>query len=387
MDGGDFIARQDRVPEKSSIQLKIAAEFMLEAMDWLGYSAGNIGEGDLVFGDGFLRERAEQLRFPLVSASVLTGGAAVFPETTVVSVGGIQVGIVGVVSDGFGEYVEEHSDPGSPLEVRETASAMRRGLELIEGEADLKVLLAHVPYPELPGLLADVPGYDIVISGHDTDSIWIDQPEWIHGAHVVQIGWDGKRVGRLDLEIDEQGTLVEVTGTSTAMDSRWPDHPQMTDLHQRYLDRVADAIDAILQDYPVGPPPTGGHYVGSSECRTCHPDQHAHWVATEHAWAWKTLTDRHRDFDPECFPCHTTGFQYEGGFRPTTATAHMVTVQCESCHGAGADHAASPTLPYTRPGESTCTGCHVPLHSPDFDFETYFPRVRHPVPARLGAVR
>jgi hypothetical protein len=87
------------------------------------------------------------------------------------------------------------------------------------------------------------------------------------------------------------------------------------------------------------------------------------------------LRDRHRDFDPECFACHTTGFQYDGGFRIESQTPQMAGVQCESCHGAGHDHVESPLLPYGRTDETTCTNCHVELHSPDFDYETYLSEI------------
>ncbi|HQJ53874.1 MAG TPA: hypothetical protein PLZ80_04945, partial [Planctomycetota bacterium] len=78
VDAGDFIAREGRISEKSSIQLRIAAEFMLQAMDRLGYAAVNVGEGDLVFGDRFLAGIAGGLDTALVSALVLADEVPVF---------------------------------------------------------------------------------------------------------------------------------------------------------------------------------------------------------------------------------------------------------------------------------------------------------------------
>jgi hypothetical protein len=377
LDAGDFIAREGRTPEKNSIQLMIAARFMLDAMDWLGYAAANAGEGDLVFGDTFLKEIAAPLSFPVVTNSILLDGRPVFPGHTVAVAGGVRAGVVGVTSDAFGAYVLDHADPGRPLTVRALDEAARRGLDLVAQGVDLKILLAHAPLPAVRALLEAVPGYDIVISGHDTDEFAVIEPEVIRGAHLVQTGWDGKYMGRLDLTLNQEGTLVAVAGSETALDATWPDHPHMVALHEEYLARVAEAIEEILEAYPVSPPPTGGQYVGATECRTCHLEEWRSWRETKHALAWRTLQDRHRDYDPECFACHTTGFQYEGGFRLITETPLMADVQCETCHGAGADHGAAPALPYARPDEATCTRCHVPLHSPDFDYETYLPKILH----------
>lgn len=380
VDGGDFIARQDRTPEKGSLQLAIAAEFMLDAMRAMGYAAAAVGEGDLVLGDGFLAGQAQRAGVPLLSASVHVNGDVLFPPAMVIDIAGLRVGIAAMLWDGFAHYVAQHSDPGRPMSLLPSEAALRAGLDALEDRADVRILLAHAPLTELRALLAGCPGYDVVVSGHDTDRHVITTPELIGGAHLVQAGWDGERVGRLDFTVDRQGRIIAAAGVAVPMNALWPDHPSMTALHDAYLARVAQAIEEILADYPVSPPPTGGSYVGTANCRTCHPTEWSSWRTTKHALAWKTLADRNRDFDPECFACHTTGFQYEGGFRLITETPAMAAVGCESCHGAGADHTAEPRAPYSRPDKTSCTQCHVPLHSPDFDYETYLPQVLHPAP-------
>jgi len=377
VDAGDFIAREGRISEKSSIQLRIAAEFMLQAMDRLGYAAVNVGEGDLVFGDRFLAGIAGGLDTALVSASVLADEVPVFAPAHTFAVAGITIGIAGVAWEGFTPYVREHSDPGRPLAMAATADAMREGLAHLAG-TDLKVLLAHVPLAELRPLLADIPGYDIAIAGHDTNLNSFAEPELAGATHLVNLGWDGMHVGRLELTFDRTGALAEVAGSAVLLDDAWPDHPDMVTLHGDYLARVAAALRDILTEYPVGPPPTGTRYVGVQNCTACHPSEWRSWRKTAHALAWQTLVERNRDYDPECFACHTNGFQFTGGFTLYEDTPAMAAVQCESCHGAGADHCDDPLRPYGRPGEAACLVCHVPLHSPDFDYAAYLPKIAHP---------
>ncbi|HAK97289.1 MAG TPA: hypothetical protein DCM87_20445 [Planctomycetes bacterium] len=377
VDAGDFIAREGRISDKNSIQLRIAAEFMLQAMDRLGYAAANVGEGDLVFGDSFLAGIAEGLDVQLVSASVFAGGARPFAPARMFTTAGITIGIAGIAWEGFTPYVAEHSDPGRPMAMAATADAMREGLEEIAG-ADVKVLLAHAPLSELRILLADIPGYDIAIAGHDTNMEPFAEPELAGATRLVNRGWDGTHAGRLDLTFDRTGALIAVAGSAVLLDAAWPDHPDMLTLHADYLARVAAALRDILAEYPVSPPPTGTRYAGVQSCVTCHPVQWGSWRQTTHALAWQTLVERSRDYDPECFACHTNGFQWTGGFTLYEDTPAMAAVQCESCHGAGADHCDAPLLPYSRPGEAACLRCHVPLHSPEFDYGTYLPKVAHP---------
>lgn len=378
VDGGDFIAREARPAEKSAIQLRIAAEIFAEAMAWLGYGAANVGEGDLVFGDVFLRETAARYLLPVVSASVVSGSERVFPEIRVATVAGVRIGIAGVLHGGFDAYVQAHSDPGRPLRVVDARDAAARALQLLEPESvRVKILLAHLPADDLRALVSEVPGFDIAIPAHDASMPALPAGDDVNGTVVApSLGWDGQLIGRLNLLVHLDTPLVEVTGSETIpLDGTWPDHPEMVALHDRYLERVKEAVDEILEAYPVSPPPSGGSYVGSLACRTCHQTSWMSWRTREHAAAWQTLRDLQRDYDPECFACHSTGFQYTGGFRIFDDTPQMAGVQCESCHGAGQEHCDAPDIPYGATSEATCRSCHVELHSPDFDYATYLPQV------------
>jgi hypothetical protein len=71
------------------------------------------------------------------------------------------------------------------------------------------------------------------------------------------------------------------------------------------------------------------------------------------------------------------------------ATASMTNVQCEVCHGPGADHVVAPQhlkrqtvygLTVQCSGcdvERFCTGCHDPENDPDFDLTAALSRVQH----------
>ena len=104
-------------------------------------------------------------------------------------------------------------------------------------------------------------------------------------------------------------------------------------------------------------PTDGGSYTGDSVCKQCHPDQTDQWLTTAHAEAFESLKERSQDYNPECIPCHTTGFGYTGGFIRPDLTSEMEGVQCEMCHGAGAEHAENPTSPI-----GTVSGRPVLIH-------------------------
>jgi hypothetical protein len=122
-------------------------------------------------------------------------------------------------------------------------------------------------------------------------------------------------------------------------------------------------------------------YVGSSACQSCHPEEHARWLAQGHAKALATLEAKGKAGDPGCLRCHTTGLGKEGGFQAGGgAQPDVANVGCESCHGPGGDHIGEGA---SRPGTilklsdkcgscvilQICTGCHDDANDPGFEFE------------------
>lgn len=139
---------------------------------------------------------------------------------------------------------------------------------------------------------------------------------------------------------------------------------------------VVEVVPPLAEDQPG--------YIGGARCATCHIEEHAFWLTTEHAQAWDTLVQRDKHFDRNCIGCHVTGYRQPGG----AVLGHLdglQDVQCEQCHGPGSLHATNPMLNnvpggvMTQVTEATCaSSCHVPEHSPRFEFESYLQRIIGP---------
>ena len=102
----------------------------------------------------------------------------------------------------------------------------------------------------------------------------------------------------------------------------------------------------------------GDHaYVGAAKCKMCHKVQYNSWIETTHAKATeaaKGSTDP--AFEASCLGCHATN-----------ADENLAGVQCEACHGAGADfkkmsimkdQEAAIANGLVIPTQATCDGCH-----------------------------
>ncbi|MFV2071583.1 MAG: multiheme c-type cytochrome [Thermoanaerobaculales bacterium] len=99
-------------------------------------------------------------------------------------------------------------------------------------------------------------------------------------------------------------------------------------------------------------------YVGAAKCKMCHKVQYASWEETVHAKATDNAkASTEREFSADCLKCHATN-----------ADEAMAGVQCEACHGAGADYKkmsimkdleAATANGLVIPSQETCDGCHT----------------------------
>ncbi len=161
-------------------------------------------------------------------------------------------------------------------------------------------------------------------------------------------------------------------------------------------------------------------YVGAKKCRTCHKkeligNQYGKWKESAHAEAIAALKTeeaieaaRERGIAgppheaKECLKCHATAFGLEAAQMKYTLNV-ADGVQCESCHGPGADYRKKKIMSdrdkavaagLVIPDAETCVGCHndeSPSWDPTrykladgttvgFDFEQAKEKIAHPIP-------
>jgi hypothetical protein len=96
------------------------------------------------------------------------------------------------------------------------------------------------------------------------------------------------------------------------------------------------AADAPAESEPA--PPADQGYTGSKRCSSCHFQQYMSWKKTKHAEAFNNLPAKYKGgAETKCFACHITGYGHPKGYTGA-ATADLLGVTCESCHGPGSEH-------------------------------------------------
>ena len=367
------------------LQGQLKAEVAMRAMQMMSYDLLNLGRSEFNYGNGFLRGEeflcTQSLGFtlPTISANVVyedTGERVTEPHT-IKDCGDCTVGFVGVVSKEYEESIlKANSINSRVIEVLDALNSLSKEVSAIRNKVDILVVLADMDLEACEMLVHEVEGIDVIICGEGNPNT--PEPRTINGVPIVQPGPEGQHIGRLVIGLGQDNRIKTVDNRIVALDGSISD--QQDDI-QTVLDSYFACLESfkdILLDIDQNDPSDGGSYTGYAVCVNCHDVEYDQWNTTAHAEAFASLKGRSQDYNPECIPCHTTGFGYTGGFVMPDLTSEMAGVQCEMCHGAGAEHSENPTLPLGTISEETCTeSCHTIEQSPEFNYDAYKEKITH----------
>lgn len=191
------------------LAVETKGQALVEPVNRLGLDAWTV-HWDAVWGPDRMREIAEQLDHPLLALNCHREGTGErpYPASRIVVRGGVRVGIIGlaafIIDKSFPERVS--GDLRYTLGVDELPSEIRR-LREDEG-VEVVVVLSHLGFSQACQLVQDVDGIDVFLSGHTHNRL--TKPASIGETTLIQSGCHGSFVGRLDLEVEGEGTGAKV---------------------------------------------------------------------------------------------------------------------------------------------------------------------------------
>ena len=385
---------------------KIKFGVAIKALKIMEYDALALSATDLKVGvDNALGEFVNHGERPKVlAANVFAEGNLdkVFAKSLRLTAGPLKIGVVGVLDPAALEILRD--DPGkASLTVKEPLEVLGGILKDLEKDTDFQVLLVQERPPDSLALPSKAPkkaeafakafpGFDIVVATSDVPDPEKEPLKLNDGKTLmIQVGRKGEYAGLVGLSQDKKEPiryrLVELDTTfdktTEAMRALVDEEFQQSLKNARVVENFTR--HAFMQGADRS------EFVGAGTCKECHPKTYFKWVSTKHARAYDSLIanpKRDRRYDAECISCHTTGFEYETGFRSEESSAHLKGNQCENCHGAGSSHSREPDnlafrkKPLALTAEwadksRLCLRCHDEDNSPDFKFEKYYPQIQH----------
>jgi len=348
VDTGDVLAEE---PE----QLKF--QYQQRALGLMKYDAVAIGDQDFSLGPAVLTALAAASGTPYVSANVKLSGLDTGPR--IIDRGGVKVGVVSLTSPSAFAFSQKGLPEG--VTVDDPTEVARRLVPDLRSQCQVLLVLFHGNLEDARALAGAVVGIDVVICGHSGASLQV--AERIGSTWLLAPGRNGEWVGRITLKVDETGHASGGDDQLIPMDDLIVDDDQVAKAIADYQTEAQRLQQAALAAAPPDPAS------GPQACAQCHVAQDEQWKTTRHATAARTLRDLDREFDPDCWSCHSSEALAAGA-------ARMPDVSCVACHRVGP---AGPNGHETaeKPTEATCLACHTEGKSPDFAMQTYWPRVTH----------
>jgi hypothetical protein len=349
-------------------QGKVKAKYLVKAMMEMEYDAVMLGDHDFVYGNSFLKEQAG---VPWILSNIEMDSLPLPGVRIKTLENGLKIAIIAVADPDL-LYGSRHAQD----RVTQAQEAVQKRLRQWNAETapDLMVLLTHMEREKALRFL-EMEGVDVVINGHiekDTDLIDMESLQK-NGKIFVQPGPRGQKMGELRVTLDTQGKKtfdqkMVPLGSKISLD------PGMVKLYDEYNKEVEDIFFASLSQRKAKKKTV---FATEKVCKTCHPKAHKIWEHSRHGNAYNTLRKINKAFDPECLVCHVVGLNEAGGFISEIDTPDLMNVQCEICHGPALEHSQAPAAGFGKNAKQACKKCHVKNHSPRFNFDTYWEKVKH----------
>jgi 2',3'-cyclic-nucleotide 2'-phosphodiesterase (5'-nucleotidase family) len=213
-----------------TLSLKSEGRVTVEAMNLMGYDALGVGTGELIKGPEILASRIAEAQFAVLSSNLVHSatGEPLLEPYVIVERGGVRFGVIGLTGTAALHGLESQWPGVTILPPEGTLSGY---MDELRAQSDLIVVLSQLGLDADKVLATSVEGIDVIVGGNTR---WLlTEAETIGNTTIVQAGYDGEWLGRLDL----QGLPAELAVTQYQILYMRPDvanDPAMAELVQRY---------------------------------------------------------------------------------------------------------------------------------------------------------
>ena len=257
-------------------------------------------------------------------------------------------------------------------------ASAKKWLPELRKECDFLTVLACMPAKDAVQLAVDNSNIDLILNGFKQQ--FSAPAARINQSTLVYAEDEGRILGELRFQI-AKGERIDVKPFNHVLTRNVKDDPEMAAFMIKAKAEISSEQRALAgsngSDISLGQQ-SASSYITSQNCGACHASAFETWQKSRHAHAIEILKKEKKEFDTSCVVCHVTGAGKAGGFVDLYATSHLANVQCEACHGQGREHSLKPAeVKMTKLFPSICITCHTKSNSPEFEFASYWEKIRH----------
>ncbi len=269
LDGGDAIQGTPLAHYALTTSVGDGSDPAIAAMNLVGYDAAVLGNHEFNFGLEVLRRSLAQSRFPWLGANLVGASGERLPvhPHRLIKRGSVRIAVLGLANPNI-----PHWDPPSHLGAvtfADPVAVAAAEVAAVRERADLVIVLLHAgferdlatgepdgsDYENYAWRVAQVPGIDLLLTGHTHESI---PPRKLGNVIVAQPGKWAEFVTRIDLKLERRKGRWQIaswTGSNQAMEKQ-PVHPAVVAAVEKLQDRVRAELARVVGE--LGAPLTLG---------------------------------------------------------------------------------------------------------------------------------
>lgn len=203
---------------------------MIKALNMMDYDTWTIGNHEFNFGLDVLNNAISDFEGTTISANIVNSadGSNYVEPYAMVESNGLNVAIVGITTPYIKTWEASTPDHFEGLDFEDPAVAAQNTVDYIEAneDADLVIGAFHMGYDgenyeedvvdNSKELLEKVDGFDAAFLGHSHDAVGAEDSQvFVNDTIVLEPGYAGAYVGKLELDVEEQAD-----GSYDVVDSR-----------------------------------------------------------------------------------------------------------------------------------------------------------------------
>ncbi len=311
---------------------------------------------------------------PFTSANVRLAetGELILPPYLIVEKGGTTFGIISVLAPEHKIITMAAKD--AEFLVDDPIKTLREVIPEVRKQAECIVVLSHLGDRPTEAMIKEIEGIDIAIVGH-TFRTYNDE-RVVDKTVLLGAGYTGRFVGKAVLDVEEgSGKIMAFQVDMISMDDGIASDPAVVEQVAAFKEELSAFKLEMRGKYK----PTKGsdkeQFLTQRSCQKCHGDIWDTLRRHEHQSAFASLGKKGQSGNPECVVCHVTGYIYKNGYDEEPPFNRLANVQCEACHGYGTQHKRDGSM--LKMARDSCVECHDKENSPDFDYATYWEKIKH----------
>ncbi len=217
----------------------------IEIMNHMNFSAMVLGNHEFDFGQGVLKQRILEARFPIIAANLQ--GLPYLKPYVIKKISGLKIAIIGLVTEET--PITTHPRNVHGLKFLPPAEVVQKMIEELHDKSDLIIVLSHLGLAADVQLAKTVKGIDLIVGGHSHTRI--ETPMKIDDTLIVQAWEHAKALGVLDLSIQDKKILQYRGKLSLIRPGQNKASPQILDIVNRYQKGVETILNEVIGEAQV----------------------------------------------------------------------------------------------------------------------------------------